>query len=152
LAYYYPGKTLALITENSSSHTLRLFDVARSNKDAVETLFLEPFPQADDFREVVMATFSPDGTWLAVGRNDNQTHVYDTRFLGRNRGPIRRFTHQPMQHRGGKSHGYGVVFTEWVPSIFGKDLGLVTSGGDGMASPFFHRIDFLILFARYRLC
>ncbi|KAJ7763546.1 WD40-repeat-containing domain protein [Mycena maculata] len=121
------GDIVALVTNDGSDSFLRIYDVRRQRGTAVETRPLETFTSKD--HEVNSMAFSSDSLYLAVGRDDNCTHVYDSRMLGR-RGVLFSFRHSeiPSGHR--DQALYGVVGVEWVESRFNR-LGLVTGGNDG---------------------
>jgi WD40 repeat protein len=106
---------------------LRIYDVKRGNPQASKT-FLEPFP-ADIEGEVNSATFSPDGILLALGRNDNHTHVYDSRMLNK---LLFDYEHYGPSRTSPGSGSYGVVQVQWVESDSKRlPVGLVTGGNDG---------------------
>lgn len=91
---------------------------------------LEPFPIRDDFEgEVNNASFSPDGTYLALARNDNRTHVYDRRMWGR--GVIFDYDHGGKSKAASQKDVYGVVKAQWVQSQATRRMALVTGGEDG---------------------
>jgi WD40 repeat protein len=97
---------------------------------------LEPFPIRDDFEgEVNNASFSPDGTYLALARNDNCTHVYDRRMWGR--GVIFEYRHDGESKAASQKDVYGVVKAQWVQSQATRRMALVTGGEDGKALFFF---------------
>ncbi|KAH7913875.1 WD40-repeat-containing domain protein [Hygrophoropsis aurantiaca] len=142
MALHPDGRTLALMTATSSSHHLRLYDVRRtgpqpsSSVPLPPTLTIHPTAQIPlvpyakyQSYEVNCASFSPDGLFLAVARNDNITHVYDTRNIGRD--VLYGFPHQDP-HRGVPgTESYGVVEAQWVTGRGGRGMGLVTGGNDG---------------------
>ncbi|KAJ7056583.1 hypothetical protein C8F01DRAFT_353954 [Mycena amicta] len=79
--------------------------------------------------EVNCMTFSPDDLFVAVGRSDNRTHVYDVRFLNR---VVHEYRHERLHLRHRSHTFYGVVGLQWVQSASaGSRLGLVTGGNDG---------------------
>ncbi len=73
-------------------------------------------------------SFSPDGIYVAVARSDNVTHVYDSRFLGRD--ILYDFPHRPGTEGTVEDTKYGVVKLDWVEGP-GSALSLVTGGADG---------------------
>jgi hypothetical protein len=93
--------------------------------------------------EVRAVSFSPDGLLLAVARSDDELHVYDSRFMGRSREPMRRFLHwgEDCCLSGDR---WGIVDAVWVDGWCGRGLGVVTGGSDGER---FHRILTLSLIA-----
>jgi len=114
-------------------HSLRLYDVHRRHPIAISTLDLVTFPErpADvNFEgEVNVATFSPDGMYLALARNDNHTHVYDRRMLAR--GPMFDYEHFGERQVASQSDSYGVVNAQWIQSSLTRRMVLVTGGEDG---------------------
>ncbi|KAH7927326.1 hypothetical protein BV22DRAFT_1103751 [Leucogyrophana mollusca] len=129
MAIHPTGRTLALVTAgDSNSHFLRLYDVHRNaRKETVEVL-LEPYTKGYNF-EVNCASFSPDGIFLALGRNDNITDVYDSRNM--ERGPLYGFFHDDPNRGVPGSESYGVVEAKWVEGRDGRRMGLITGGNDG---------------------
>ncbi|KAF5383793.1 hypothetical protein D9615_003544 [Tricholomella constricta] len=122
------GRRLALLTRGKErTHSLRIYDIQDANPKAVLVVALEPFASEIE-GEVNSAAFSSDGIYLALGRNDNRTHVYDSRRLDRllfdyeHYGPCR-------TNPGGES--YGVVKVQWVDRSTVTQNGLVTGGHDG---------------------
>lgn len=93
---------------------------------------LEPFLIRDDFEgEVNNASFSPDGMYLALARNDNHTHVYDRRMW--DRGVIFEYSHGGESKAASEKDVYGVVKAQWVQSQATRRMALVTGGDDGTA-------------------
>ncbi|KAJ7509812.1 WD40-repeat-containing domain protein [Mycena galericulata] len=121
------GDIVALVTNGGSESFLRIYDVRRQGGMAVRTRALEPFAKSSEDREVNNIAFSPDSLYLAIGRDDNCTHVYDSRMLGR--GVLYNFCHKTSSDSK-KSNSYGVVCVQWLESRLGR-LGLVTGGNDG---------------------
>ncbi|KAJ7210526.1 WD40-repeat-containing domain protein [Mycena pura] len=122
------GSTAALVTNDGSNSTLRIYDVARKQGTATHNWRLEPF--APEAREVNSMAFSFDGIYLALGREDNCTHVYDSRML--ERGVLFDFRHSEAQDSDRNHQFYGVVGIKWVESRSPRPrLGLVTGGNDG---------------------
>ncbi|KAG6910008.1 hypothetical protein DXG01_013730, partial [Tephrocybe rancida] len=122
------GSRLALITRREErGHSLRIYDIRRSDPNAQLSMDLESFPAGIE-GEISKAAFSSDGIYLAMGRNDNHTHVYDSRYLDRllfdyeHHGP-------PRTNPGGDS--YGVVKVQWVDEDSVLPFGLITGGNDG---------------------
>lgn len=94
---------------------------------------------------VRMASISlSEGTYLALSmfialqqassRDDNCTHVYDSRMLKRRdmleRGVLYNFKHSNMPFSSEDQAFFGVVGVQWVQSRTSR-LGLVTGGNDG---------------------
>ncbi|KAI0048349.1 WD40 repeat-like protein [Auriscalpium vulgare] len=123
------GARLALFTTDEDSHTLRLYDVRRrTGRRSIDMIKLEPFAFESPPGEVTTASFSPDGILLAVARNDDALHMYDTRFL--ERGPLARYLHK-REDRDVDMPRYGVAEAVWISGWQGFDLGLVSGGTDG---------------------
>ncbi|KAJ7117597.1 WD40-repeat-containing domain protein [Mycena epipterygia] len=120
------GDTVALVTNSGSESFLRIYDVARHQGQAIQARLLEPF-ETDD-HEVNSMAFSSDGIYLAIGRDDNRTHVYDSRML--ERGVLFDFRHADMPFSVKEQNFFGVVGVEWVENRSTR-LGLVTGGNDG---------------------
>ena len=80
--------------------------------------------------EVGAVSFSPDGLLLAVARSDDELHIYDSRFMGRSREPMRRFLHwgEDCCSVGDR---WGIIDAVWVDGWCGRGLGVVTGGSDG---------------------
>lgn len=135
---FLTGTTLALCTQaESNRHILRLYDVQRRDRNAITSLDIVPFPSRptlDDFEgEVNVASFSPDGLYLALSRNDNRTHVYDRRMLNNRREtlPLFDFVHTGEPKMASRTEAYGIVNAVWVQSEWTRRLCLVTGGEDG---------------------
>ncbi|KAL0065171.1 hypothetical protein AAF712_007841 [Marasmius tenuissimus] len=129
------GKTLALFTCTSTTNKMRLYDVATKSSKPYRTLNLPSFvlglvDNEDDWSAAVnSASYSPDGIYLAVARNDNTVHMYDSRML--ERGTLHEFEHDgPSRVSPGKS-SFGVLGAQWLESPSSNRLGLVTGGNDG---------------------
>ncbi|KAG6898980.1 hypothetical protein C0993_002069 [Termitomyces sp. T159_Od127] len=122
------GSRLALITcREDHTHPLHIYDIRRSDPETVASIELPSFPSGME-GEVTSASFSPDGIYLALGRNDNCIHVYDSRFFDR---LLFEYKHRgtPRTHPG--NHSYGVVKVQWVDNDLVLPFGLVTGGNDG---------------------
>lgn len=83
--------------------------------------------------EASCSAFSPDGVFLALARSDNETHVYDVRYLarGRGRGPLFMYRHTGECRAASASVRYGVVKAQWLRSARSRRMALVTGGDDG---------------------
>ncbi|KAF8159542.1 WD40-repeat-containing domain protein [Crassisporium funariophilum] len=128
------GSTLALATRGpDNKHFLRLFDARRRLPTATTHISLESFPvREENFEgEVNNATYSPDGIFLALARNDNHTHVYDVRMLGRSEGPLFDYRHSGESKVASREEMYGVVKAQWVHSEMTRRAALITAGEDG---------------------
>lgn len=124
----FPGSKLGLLTRGPNlSHLFRIYDVARRDGHPTMTTSLESFP-ANLEGEVNCAAFSSDGIYLALARNDNRTHVYDTRML--ERGVLHNFVHLGASRVNPGHESYGVVQAQWVETNTRRQ-GLVTGGDDG---------------------
>ena len=80
--------------------------------------------------EVRAISFSPDGLLLAIARSDDELHIYDSRFMGRSREPMRRYLHWGDDYCLGGDR-WGIVDAVWVDGWCGKGLGVITGGSDG---------------------
>lgn len=104
-----------------------MYDVRRGDSRHTSAVNLPPssFQLPDDaYPEVRTAKWSPDGIFLAVGKNDDVVDVYDVRGLGR--GPV-----LSMRHKTHRSF-YGITVLEWTTEtgLRTPNLGLLTGGGD----------------------
>ncbi|KAI0005562.1 WD40-repeat-containing domain protein [Russula compacta] len=126
------GARLALCTAAyDRTHSLRLYDVRRKNgRRPVQEIQLDPFDVEPREGEVTAVSFSPDGLLLAVARSDDELHVYDSRFMGRHREPMRKFLHWGEDCCMGGDR-WGIVDAVWVDGWCGRGLGIVTGGSDG---------------------
>ncbi|KAJ7108880.1 WD40-repeat-containing domain protein [Mycena crocata] len=120
------GQTAALVTTNGTHSFLRIYDVARGESKAIHTERLTAF--TSDEHEVNSMAFSSDGIYLAIGRDDNRTHVYDSRML--NRGYLFDYQHSAARLCSRYQSFFGIVKVEWVQTRTHR-LGLVTGGNDG---------------------
>ncbi|TDL28414.1 WD40 repeat-like protein [Rickenella mellea] len=119
-----PMERLALATSQTGSHSLFLYDVARNDgRRPTHQISLLPSIRDNVELEVNMLKFSPDGLLLCVARNDDISHIYDSRFMDQ--------VLHTFKHDAGVPQGYGVVGAQWVDGRFGRDVGLVTAGSDG---------------------
>ncbi|KAL0571700.1 hypothetical protein V5O48_010261 [Marasmius crinis-equi] len=124
------GKTLALFTSTAETNTMRLYDVSSQNKKAYKKLLLPQISADDDLTGAVnVATFSTDGIYLAVARNDNLTHIYDSRML--ERGILHEYKHEGPSRVSPGNTAYGVLGAQWIEAPSSGRLGLVTGGNDG---------------------
>ncbi|KAG6821210.1 hypothetical protein H0H93_004031 [Arthromyces matolae] len=125
------GCMLALMTRGEErKHSLHLFDIRRSEPQAMRSLDLLAFPP-DIEGEVNSAAFSPDNVYLAIGRNDNRIHVYDVRYLDR---LLFDYEHHGTPRTNPGDDSYGVTKVQWVNEDFSHSIlpfGLVTGGHDG---------------------
>ncbi|KAJ7203946.1 WD40-repeat-containing domain protein [Mycena haematopus] len=130
------GDTAAVVTTNGVDFFLRIYDIRNRNGVASQTLSLEPFAsKGEEEPEVNSMMFSPDSIYLALGRYDNCTHVYDCRMLKRrgmlDRGVLHNFKHSNLRlSSNSKDEFYGVVGAQWIQSRSSR-LGLMTGGNDG---------------------
>ncbi|GLB41833.1 putative WD40 repeat-like protein [Lyophyllum shimeji] len=125
------GTRLALITRREVTHPLRLYDIRRKDPNAVFSMNLKPFPltkKGKDKGEVSNAAFSSDGVYLALGRNDNHTHVYDSRMLDR---LLFDYEHHGPSRVDPENRSFGVVKVQWVERQGIVPAGFVTGGNDG---------------------
>lgn len=170
-SYNVSGDRLALFTRGGEegqrdSNILRLYDIKRKNgRHPIFETELEAFPIVKKVHagnpdngvepwveyiegEVTCSVFSPDGIYLAVARNDNEVHVYDSRNLGR--GVLYRFCHQDPNRDTPGYRGYGIVEAQWAPNFDGRGLGLISGGNDGKVS--FNEVALSFLMVACRLC
>ncbi|KAJ7307022.1 WD40-repeat-containing domain protein [Mycena albidolilacea] len=129
------GDTAALVTTDCVNSFLRIYDIRNKNSVASQTICLEPFTSASEGAEVNSMMFSPDGIYLALARDDNRTHVYDSRMLKRRgmlekRGVLYDFKHAETRFSATGQKSFGVVSVKWVQTRASR-LGLVTGGNDG---------------------
>ena len=121
-----PGTQLYLYTKGfleAPVHTLWIYDIARGNPKASTSLSLNNQGQVDI--EVTSITTSPDGLYVALGWDNNQIQIHDSRFL--TRGPLHIFSHgKPISS--GKA--YGIVQMDWIPKPY-SSYELVSGGADG---------------------
>ncbi|KAG7094055.1 hypothetical protein E1B28_007674 [Marasmius oreades] len=159
LALQTDGKTLALFTSTKTTNTLRLYDVSTKQKKAFKQValpefrFLTPRGGEDEPEGAVnSAVFSSDGVFLAVARNDNRTHVYDTRMI--ERGIVYDFEHTGPSRvlPGEKSYGYGVTSMGWIQLPSSQRLGLVTGGNDGVAPTISLWVYHSMIMCFFRMC
>ncbi|THV05579.1 hypothetical protein K435DRAFT_961069 [Dendrothele bispora CBS 962.96] len=122
------GQRLALLTCTSSENILRLYEPQRGKDTgkALSKVLLEP-SGTDHSLEANIALFSPDGLYLAIGRNDNRVHVYDSRRLDK---ILHNFEHSGVSRTSPGRSSFGVTYAEWTQSPRNR-LGLVTGGNDG---------------------
>lgn len=132
------GTTIALTTTEAENRSiLRLFDVGNKDKRPTSTITVDPYPssKARGFEkyegEVTSTAFSPDEVFLALGRNDNTVHVYDTRYL--HKGPLYRLEHEGECKSAGKEK-YGIAKVEWLHSEQTRRIALATAGEDGTST------------------
>ncbi|KAK7056345.1 hypothetical protein VNI00_002899 [Paramarasmius palmivorus] len=133
------GGRLALFTCSDTENILNLYDISRNGKQPTNTLGLSKFdfsafplaPEEEAYSGAVnRAVFSPDGIYLAVARNDNRTHVYDSRMLGGRQDVLYDFRHTGQVCNSPGTRAYGINNVEWIQSSDHR-LGLVTGGSDG---------------------
>ncbi|KAJ7656388.1 quinon protein alcohol dehydrogenase-like superfamily, partial [Mycena polygramma] len=129
------GDRAALVTTDETNSFPRIYDIRTQNGTAMQVQSLEPFPEKAS-REMNSVAFSPDGIYLALGRADNCTHVYDSRMLKSGmlqRGVLYNFRHSQVRFSPATPENqllFGVVGVRWVASRSTR-LGLVTGGNDG---------------------
>nr|GAT60949.1 predicted protein [Mycena chlorophos] len=128
------GSCAALVTKRGSHQsTVRLFDVRNKQPQATNQLPLpRSFLPVQDHRhadQVNSMAFSPDELYLALGRNDNSTLVYDIRFFDK---VLATYRHEPQRADATllNKDFYGIVDVQWVQPRCGAS-GLVTGGEDG---------------------
>ena len=135
----------------NNKHLLRVYDIRRGRPKATVLIPLEPFPIRDDFEgEVNSGSFSPDGMYLALARNDNRTHVYDRRMW--DRGVLFEYGHDGESKAASQKDVYGVVKAQWVQSQATRRMALVTGGEDGKAFFLSFYLFLLTVAFTYRMC
>lgn len=123
------GSKLALITRKlNRTHSLRLYDIRGRNPSSILSTSLSSFsPNIEG--EINCAAFSSDGIYVALGRNDNHTHVYDSRMLDR---ILFDYEHYGPCRTTPGAESFGVVQVQWVEGhSINLPMGLVTGGNDG---------------------
>ncbi|KAJ3800801.1 WD40-repeat-containing domain protein [Lentinula aff. detonsa] len=108
----------------NAQRTLRIYDVRRMDgrrqAEVAHQVKLES-------SEVNCASFSPDGIYLAVGKLDGRTLVYDSRFMDE---LLYDFEHHGPSLVSPGNDSYGITHLEW--RVLHQDrLALVTGGPDG---------------------
>lgn len=126
---------------------------------------LPAFKTSDRIREagiIVQASWSPCGTYIACGTDDDRVYVYDHRFIEAR--PLLTFKHAQTISKGSKagsigirrattfhnrdseccfveekSPEYGVTALNWLSSQF-DGRGLVSGGSDGMHLALHHSV------------
>ncbi|KAK7024996.1 WD-repeats-region domain-containing protein [Favolaschia claudopus] len=125
------GEQAALVTNDGTDSFLRIYDLRTKSSVATQEIKLLPFNS--EGHEVNSMMFSPDSIYLALGRDDNCAHIYDSRMLNRRGrlqdGPLCNFKHDNMPFSSKEQNFFGVVGVQWVER--GGRLGLVTGGNDG---------------------
>ncbi|KAH8991931.1 WD40-repeat-containing domain protein [Lactarius akahatsu] len=109
------GERLAICTVGPR----QVYDVRRRNgQEPIQHIRLDTFDSGSpepgshaNEDQVTTASFSPDGILLAVARSDDELHLYDSRFMGRNK--------------------WGIVDAVWVNGWCGRGFGIITGGADG---------------------
>lgn len=142
------GQRLAVVANDSetSDLKLRIYDIRAPPKN-ISSFTLEstrqrnsPFSDASDDDSAVgssVVSFSPDGIYVAVGRDDNVAQVLDSRFATKEMLYCRHEAEPPNAVPGVKQ--YGVTMLDWLDAAAGplrsKNV-LVTGGDDGEALMF----------------
>ncbi|TFK75001.1 WD40 repeat-like protein [Pluteus cervinus] len=121
------GETLALVTQpDENMFKLKLFDVKGANGTPHASIDIQF--HGDSVGEINMATWSPDGIFLAIARNDNSTHVYDMRMLSDD--PLFVYQHRGPSAVNPGHESFGVVSALWTTSLSERPY-LITGGDDG---------------------
>jgi hypothetical protein len=120
-----------------------VYDVRRKDgQHPTQSITLDTFfagartglPQVESHEgEVRAVSFSPDGLLLAISRSDDELHIYDSRFMGRSREPMRRYLHWGDDCCVGGDK-WGIVDAVWVDGWCGRQQGVITGGSDGEIS------------------
>ena len=121
---------LALTTvkrnEQGVTHSVYLIDM--DSRDNVHSFTLAPSRLEDHTLEVTASSFSPDGMFLALARNDNEVHIYDVRNT---KTIYLEFKHPRKEF----TMNYGITDCSWIEGFIPGGLGLVTAGSDGTLWP-----------------
>jgi WD40 repeat protein len=115
------------VSTRSSRHPSFDSSVSSSSSSAQARISLEAFdtPQA----EVSSCKWSPCGTYIAVGRNDDRVDLFDSRFI--KYGPVSRMYHgEPIKRTPWKAL-WGITGLEWVEGAGYSQQALVSGGNDG---------------------
>ena len=119
---------MALTTKRSDGdgqiHTVHLTDIRTSGNRETRTFTLNQTRISDQTLEIMSSSFSPDGMFLALARNDNEVHIYDIRKIPE---AYLELKHERKRHTG----PYGITGCSWVNGLIPGSLGLVTAGSDG---------------------
>ena len=130
---------MALVTESRGRHKLSFFDVARDDGRVTNRVALRQTTIFDGLEydetearrklEINDATFSPDGNLIALSRSDNETDIYDTRFLDRIWATFPHVRSSTVSLPIKKT--FGAFGARWVQGRGWGSLSLVTGGADG---------------------
>ena len=134
---YRPSKFTLWTTAESKTHpkfllvqpVALLFDssVSSSSSSAQARISLEAFDTQQ--AEVSFCKWSPCGTYVAVGRNDDRVDLFDSRFI--KYGPVSRMVHgEPIKRTPWKVL-WGITGLEWVEGAGNGQQALVSGGTDG---------------------
>ena len=129
------GQQLAIASSSNQDDylqfNLRLYDVRIGSQHRTHEHRLLPFAPTPNNQPVldtiISSSFSPDGLFLALGREDNMTHVYDARYFD---DPL-----YVLRHETGHGRKYGITHHDWYTPAgqFQVPL-LLTAGDDGEPS------------------
>lgn len=108
-------------------HLLQLYNVKQSLQPIAHIKLRPHFIKGKDVR-INETAFGPDGIYLAIGRTDNQVHIYDSRYLTEE--PLLILSHKESISST-EDFESGITKVQWVQSP-DNHLGLVTGGSDGM--------------------
>jgi len=130
------GAELAIATrESHHKGVLRIYDVkSRGCGRHTSRVPLESYPNGVE-AEVNDMAYSPCGRYIALGRQDNRTHIYDVRMMEQvndKSSILYEFAHEDGRKRGTINPGqesFGICKVAWVRE--GEREGLVTAGSDG---------------------
>ncbi|KAF7327486.1 WD-REPEATS-REGION domain-containing protein [Mycena kentingensis (nom. inval.)] len=120
------GHIAALVTNRAAQDaTLHLFDIGQ--KDGRHSAMCPLKKSFDADVEVKSMAFSPCNNYVALGRADNETHLYDRRML--QRGVLLAFKHEGPRSRSPEQNFDGISALQWVEH--GGRYSLATGGDDG---------------------
>ncbi|KAJ4489289.1 hypothetical protein C8J55DRAFT_296096 [Lentinula edodes] len=113
------------VNQSDYQRTLRIYDVRRRDgrHQAAEVTHQIELESS----EVKCASFSPDGIYLAIGRLNGSTLLYDSRFMDE---VLYDFAHDGSSLVSPGNDSYGITHLEWR-ILHQNRLGLVTGGPDG---------------------
>ena len=115
------------LSTRSTRHPSFDSSVSTSSSSAQARISLEAFDTQQ--AEVSFCKWSPCGTYIAVGRNDDRVDLFDSRFI--KYGPVSRMIHgKPIKRTPWKAL-WGITGLEWVEGAGQAQQALVSGGTDG---------------------
>lgn len=125
---------IAVISQSTpSTHMLDMIDIRRGARPIFhqELPHFKPSSSSND-SEILSCAFSPDGVYLATARDDNEAHVWDSRFMNRSKKPLRILKHGARLTK----HQYGVTGMAWLAHEGSSSTPVLVTGGDDGECPF----------------